>query len=176
MLPKREESQKLLEKYIENPALRHHSTMVPQAMQAYAIKLGEDSELWYHTGLLHDLDWEKYPDEHPNKALQDLLTEYPEELKHAVAAHAPSRTGVQAQTTLDKYLFACDELSGFLHAYSLMRPEGFTGMKTSSVKKKLKDKSFAANVSRDDIAQGFSLIEQDPDQHIAFLINVFQSA
>ncbi|HOZ03149.1 MAG TPA: HDIG domain-containing protein [Candidatus Woesebacteria bacterium] len=176
MLPKREESQKLLEKYIENPALRHHSMMVAQTMAAYATKLGQDPDLWYQTGLLHDLDWEKYPDEHPNKALKELLTEYPEELRQAVAAHAPDRTGTQPHTILDKYLFACDELSGFLHAYSLMRPEGFTGMKTSSVKKKLKDKSFAANVNRDDIAQGFSLIEQDPDQHIAFLINVFQSA
>ena len=175
MLPSRKESQKLLEKYIENPALRHHSTMVAQAMAAYATQLGQDTELWYSTGLLHDLDWEKYPDEHPNKALKELLTEYPDELKQAVAAHAPSRTGTQPQAVLDKYLFACDELSGFLHAYSLMRPERFTGMKTSSVKKKLKDKSFAANVSRDDIAQVFSLIEQDPDQHIAFLINVFQS-
>ncbi len=175
MLPKREESQKLLEKYIENPALRHHSTMVAQAMEAYGKELGQDPELWFHTGLLHDLDWEKYPDEHPNKALKELLTEYPEELKQAVAAHAPERTGTQPHTTLDKYLFACDELSGFLHAYSLMRPEGFAGMKTSSVKKKLKDKSFAANVSRDDIARGFALIEQDPDTHISFLIDVFQN-
>jgi len=174
-LPPRQDSQKLLEKYIENENLRHHCYMVAAALEAYAQELGEDSELWYHTGLLHDLDWEKYPDQHPNYAISDLLSDYPQELKQAVAAHAPDRTGAHAQSLLDKYLFAVDELSGFLHAYSLMRPAGFSGMEAKSVKKKLKDKGFAANVNRDDITEGFEMIAKDPGEHIAFLIAVFQN-
>lgn len=174
-LPSREETNALMRQHIQNPALQHHVEMVARAMEAYANKLGEDAELWYATGLLHDLDWEEYPNEHPNKAIAEWLSVYPDELRQAVAAHAPGRTGQQPVSTQDKYLFACDELSGFLHAYSLMRPEGFAGMKASSVNKKLKDKSFAANVSRDDIYQGFELIGIEPAEHIAFLIGVFQT-
>lgn len=172
-LPSREKSMLLLEKYVKNGALRHHCEMVADALAAYATELGQDVELWYQTGLLHDLDWEQFPDEHPNRALTELLADYPAEMLQAIAAHAPSRTGKQPESQLDKYLFACDELSGFLHAYSLMRPEGFAGMKTSSVNKKLKDKSFAANVNREDIRQGFELIGKDPSEHIGFLITVF---
>lgn len=173
-LPDRSQSQALLEQYITNPALRRHSEMVAKALEAYANQLGENAELWYQTGLLHDLDWEAFPDEHPNRSLTELLTEYPEAMLQAIAAHAPSRTGKQPVSTLDKYLFACDELSGFLNAYSLMRPEGFAGMKASSVRKKLKDKSFAANVNREDIQMGFDLLGVEPTEHIAFLIGVFQ--
>ncbi len=172
-VPARQDSQSLLEKYIKNEALQRHCLMVAQAMEAYAKVLNQDVELWYQTGLLHDLDWEQFPDEHPNRALTELLLEYPPEMLQAIAAHAPSRTGKQPESQLDKYLFACDELSGFLNAYSLMRPEGFVGMKTSSVLKKLRDKSFAANVNRDDIQQGFELIEKDPSQHVEFLIATF---
>ncbi len=148
--------------------------MVADAMAAYAKELGEDEELWYQTGLLHDLDWEMYPDEHPNKAVNDILTDYPTELIEAIKAHAPFRTGKQPETTIEKYLFACDELSGLMHAVSLMRPNGFADMKVKSVKKKLKDKSFAANVSRDDIDMGFELIGKTPEEHIGFLIEVFR--
>lgn len=172
-LPSREESEQLLKKYIQSESLLNHCYMVAEAMEAYALSLEEDAELWYQTGLLHDLDWEKYPDEHPNRAIHELLESYPPELKQAIAAHAPFRTGIQAESQLDRYLFACDELSGFLHAYSLMRPEGFNGMKFSSVKKKLKDKAFAANVSRDDILKGIELIHKDLQEHVATLIAVF---
>lgn len=175
-LPPREQSRALLEQYIKNEALRHHCDMVARAMEAYAKVLNQDVELWYQTGLLHDLDWEQFPDEHPNRALTELLTEYPSEMLQAIAAHAPSRTGKQPESLLDNYLFACDELSGFLNAYSLMRPEGFAGMKTSSVLKKLRDKSFAANVNRDDIQRGFELIEKDPSQHVEFMIGVFDNS
>ncbi|KUK79773.1 MAG: Lysyl-tRNA synthetase [Microgenomates bacterium 39_7] len=171
-LPSREKSQELLSEYIKNEALQEHCRLVAKVMEAYAAKFGEDSELWYQTGLLHDLDWEMYPDEHPNVAVNDLLSDYPEELLQAVKAHATFRTGFHPSSRLDKYLFACDELVGFLHAYSLMRPDGFAGMKAGKVKKKLKDKSFAANVSREDIEKGFKLIEQDPAQHISFLVEV----
>jgi len=174
-LPTRQQSIKLSEKYIENEKLRHHCNMTADAMEAYAEKLDEDRELWYQTGLLHDLDWEKYPDEHPNKAVKDLLTEYPSELIEAIKAHAPGRTGKKPEAKLDKYLFACDELSGLMYAVSLMRPNGFADMKVKSVKKKIKDKSFAANVSRDDIRKGFELIgAEDPSEHISFLIEVFK--
>lgn len=173
-LPSREESEKLLKELIKNENLLHHCFMVAEAMEAYAQKLGEDAELWYQAGLLHDLDWEKYPDEHPNYAIKNLFTDYPEELKQAVASHAPQRTGVSASNLMDKYLFAIDELAGFLNAYSLMRPEGFKGMKAKSVAKKLKDKGFAANVARQDIYDGFELIGKDAREHIEFLIGVFE--
>lgn len=172
-LPSRQSSFELLEKYIKNDALRHHCYMVAEALAAYAQKLGEDEELWYQTGLLHDLDWEMYPDEHPNKAVTEILTDYPNELLEAIKAHAPDRTGKQAETLLDKYLFACDEISGFMHAVSLMRPGGFEGMKPKSIKKKLKNDRFAANVSREDISQGVKLIETELDDHLNFLIEVF---
>lgn len=175
-LPDRATSEKLLEQHVSNPALRHHCHMVATAMEAYAQVLGEDSELWYQTGLLHDLDWEEFPNEHPNKAIAEWLGDYPQELKDAIAAHAPGRTGKQPETALERYIFACDELSGFMHAVSLMRPEGFNGMAPKSIKKKLKDKSFAANVSREDIEQGFALIGKSPDEHIQFLIGVFGTA
>ncbi len=173
LLPTRTQALQLVEKYIHNTALRHHCQMVACAMEAYAEALEQDSELWYQTGLLHDLDWEQYPDQHPQVAVNKLLIDYPAELKQAVLAHASCRTGVQPQSLLDKYLFACDELSGFLHAYSLMRPTGFKGMSSSKAKKKLADRSFAANVSREDILQGFSFLPDSDVKHIQFLIEVF---
>jgi predicted hydrolase (HD superfamily) len=172
-LPSQEESQALLEKYIENPALRHHCEMVAGAIKAYAQKFEENEELWYQTGLLHDLDYEKYPDEHPNKAVNELLVNYPEELKHAILAHGPGITGVEPTTKMERYLFACDELSGFMHAYSLMRPNGFEGMKAGKILKKLKDINFAAKISREDVKKGFELIEEEPTEHIQFLIGTF---
>jgi predicted hydrolase (HD superfamily) len=175
MLPTRATSQTLLELHIKNDRLRHHCVMVAQALEAYAIKLNQDRELWYQTGLLHDLDWEEFPDEHPNKAIAEWLTEYPAELRRAIAAHAPERTGVQPESLLERYTFACDELSGFIHAVSLMRPDGYSGMEVKSVKKKLKDKAFAATVSREDIAKGAELIGMPLEEHIAFLIHTFST-
>ena len=173
--PDRKSSETLLKTYIKNEALLHHSYMVAQAMEAYSKFLNQDVELWYATGLLHDLDWEQFPDEHPNKAVKEFFSDYPAEMKQAILAHAPGRTNVQAENLLDRYLFACDELSGLMNAVSLMRPNGFTDMQVKSVKKKIKDKSFAANVSREDIQQGFLLINKTPDEHIQFLINVFRN-
>ena len=171
--PDRKASEALLKKYIHNEALLHHCYMVAQVMEAYGKVLNQDVELWYVTGLLHDLDWEQFPDEHPTKAVAEFFEEYPTEMKQAILAHAPGRTNVQAESLLDKYLFACDELSGLMNAVSLMRPNGFADMQVKSVKKKIKDKSFAANVSREDIRLGFELIEKNPDEHIQFLINIF---
>ena len=174
----REESIALLEEYVEGESLRHHCLMVGTAMEAYAKyldKTDEEVETWWTAGVLHDLDWEKYPDEHPNKAVNDIFPQYgySTEIIDAIRAHAPGRTGKHPETEIERYLFACDELSGFMHAVSLMRPGGFEGMKVKSVTKKLKTANFAANVSRDDIHEGASLINKELSEHITFLIQVF---
>jgi len=175
----REISEKLLEKWIESENLRHHCRMVAMAMEAYAEHLGKDSsetDAWWTAGLLHDLDWEKFPDEHPNKATNEILPElgYSDVILDAVRAHAPERTGRNPETEIERYLFACDELSGFMNAVALMRPNGFSDMKVKSVRKKLKDKRFAENVPRDDIRKGAELIKADLSDHIQFLINAFR--
>lgn len=175
----REESTELLQRYIENENLRHHCRMVASAMEAYAGSLDksdEEDSRWWTAGLLHDLDWEKYPGEHPAKAVEEILPEagYPSEIIDAVEAHAPERTGRQPETQIERYLYACDELSGFMHAVSLVRPNGFSDMKVKSVTKKLKDKSFAADVPREDIRKGAQLIDVELNDHIAFLIEVFK--
>lgn len=172
--PDRKTSENLLRKYIQSEALLHHCQMVAKAMEAYAQVLKQDVELWYATGLLHDLDWEKYPDEHPMKAVQEFLNDYPTEMKHAVLAHAPGLTNVQAESLLDRHLFACDEICGLMNAVALMRPNRFADMQVKSVTKKIKDKSFVANISREDIKQGFLLINKTPTEHIEFLVNVFR--
>lgn len=168
------DAEKLLNTYMKNESLLLHSHMVAKALEAYADSLGENKDLWYITGLLHDLDWEAFPDEHPNKALAEFLLEYPEELRVAIAEHAPHRTGVEPASLLGRYLFASDELSGLMRAASLMKPDGFASMEVSSIKKKIKDKAFARNVSREDIQKGFELIGKTPDEHITFLLEVFK--
>lgn len=179
MVPPREKSLQLLESYIESESLRQHSKMVALAMQAYAEKLGktpEETEAWWTAGLLHDLDWEKYPDEHPNRAVNDILPPlgYNETILEAIKAHAPDRTGKEPENEIERYLFACDEISGFMNAVSLMRPNGFSDMKVKSVRKKLKDKRFAENVPREDIKKGADLIHKELAEHIQFLIEVFK--
>ncbi len=172
--PTRSDAHSLVDQHVKNDALKHHMQMVAQAMEAYAKTLGEDPELWYMAGLLHDVDWEEFPDEHPNKAVNEWLGDYPDSLRDAIRAHAPQRTSKAAETLMERYLFAVDELSGLMHAISLMRPNGFQDMEVKSVKKKLKDKSFAANVSRDDITKGAELIGKPIEEHIGFLIAVFK--
>jgi putative nucleotidyltransferase with HDIG domain len=175
----RVESMSLLNRYIENEKLRHHCRMTAAAMEAYAYKWNrseEDLERWWTAGLLHDLDWEKYPEEHPAKAVKEILPKngYSDEIIHAVEAHASERTGREPEMPIERALFACDELSGFMNAVSLVRPNGFADMKVKSVTKKLKDKSFAADVSRGDIRKGASLIGANLNEHIVFLIEVFR--
>lgn len=172
----RQEAQEVLEEHVEDEYQLLHAFMVASAMEAYANELGEDEDLWYITGLLHDLDYEEYPDEHPMQSI-DWLSEMdvPEELIHAVEAHAYMITGVEPENALANALIAIDELSGFLYAYSLMRPTGFGGMKASKVVKKLKDKAFAAKISRDDIYYGIEKFEVDTKEHITFLIDIFDS-
>jgi predicted hydrolase (HD superfamily) len=176
----REESERLLEEYIDDDNLRLHCRMVAAAMEAYARDLGlskDDIEKWWIAGLLHDLDWEKFPDEHPNKAIADIFPklDISNDIIEAIKAHAPERTGKRPETQMDKYLFACDELSGFMNAVSLVRPNGFQDMKPKSVTKKLKDKRFAENVSREDIKEGVEMINKELRDHLLFLIEVFKN-
>jgi len=146
---------------------------VETAMRAYARKYGEDEELWGATGLLHDLDYERYPDlgtGHPREALKLFEDKgYPQELIDAVAGPA-SFLGVPRETRMAKTLYAVDELSGFIAACALVRPTGIEGMTPKSVKKKLKQPSFAAGVNRDEVREGAEELGVDFDEHLAFLI------
>lgn len=174
-LPSREHAHSLLEKYVKEPYQILHARMVAEALEKYAEKFGLNTELWYLTGLLHDLDYFEFPDEHPKKSLEWFKEwDLPADLIHAVAAHAHDRTGEEPQTKLAAALIAVDELAGLLYAYSLMRPEGFTNMEVGSAKKKFKDKAFAAKVSRDEILFGLDKFGEDFDSHINFLIKVFE--
>lgn len=177
-MPSRDESINLLHEYVKNPSLLNHCEMVAKAMEAYAQSLNlsaEEIEEWWTAGLLHDLDWEMYPDEHPNKAINDILPQkgYSQNILDAIAAHGPDRTGKKPETQIERYLFACDELSGFLNAASLVRPTKFEGMEVKSITKRLKEPKFAANVSREDISKGAELLGKPIEEHIQFLINVF---
>jgi predicted hydrolase (HD superfamily) len=142
-------------------------------MRAYAPRFGGDPELWGVTGLLHDLDYERYPDldtGHPRFALSELEARgYPPELIRAVASHADFM-GVPRETPMEKTLFAVDELSGFILACAYVRPEGLVGMTPKSVKKKMKSPSFAAAVSRDDLRSGAEELGVDFDEHLATVI------
>lgn len=174
----REAAENLLTEWIEGESLQHHCRMVAAAMQAYAERLGKDEKTtndWWLAGLLHDLDWEKKPTLHPNFALEEIFpkTDLPDSVTEAIKAHAPERTGKEPETEIERYLFACDEISGFMHAVSLMRPTAFDGMKAKSVTKKLKDAKFAASVSRYDIRKGADLIDKPLNDHIEFLAEVF---
>src|SRR4051794_24474463 len=146
-------------------------------MVAYAREYGEDEELWAATGILHDLDYERYPDldtGHPRIALEELRKlGYPQELIDAVAGHA-TFLGVPRETRMAKTLFAVDELSGFIAACALVRPTGIEGMAPKSVKKKLKQPSFAAGVNREEVQQGADELGVDFSEHVAFVIGAMQ--
>ncbi len=174
-MPTREEALQLLEEWVENPGLRGHMKAVEAAVRWYARSFGEDEELWGLAGLLHDLDWEKYPDEHPLKAVEELRARgYPEEVEHAILAHRADFTGVQPETPLDRALVACDELTGMITATALVRPSGIDDLTPKSVKKKLKDPAFAKGVDREDVKRGPELLGIDLDQHIRNVIEAMQ--
>jgi putative nucleotidyltransferase with HDIG domain len=177
-MPSRDEAWELVCEWTQSDALRKHMLAVEAAMVAYARHFGADEETWAVTGLVHDLDYERYPDldtGHPRYAVEELRERgYPEEVVHAVLGHAPFM-GVPRETLLDKGLFGCDELAGFITACAYVRPEGINGMKPKSVKKKLKAPSFAAAVSRDDIQVGAEELGAesglDFDQHLQLVID-----
>lgn len=174
----RTEALSLVHEYTKNDALVKHMLAVEAAMRAYARKFGEDEETWGVTGLLHDFDYERYPDppDHPLKG-SEILRERgcPEEIRIAILGHA-SYTGVARESLMAKALFACDELCGFVMACSLVRPNKIADLEASSVKKKLKDKAFARNVNREDITQGTAELGVPPDEHIAFVIEAMRRA
>src|SRR6185369_11395966 len=139
-MPGREEALQLLDEWVPNPALRNHMKAVEAAVRSYARANGADEETWALAGLLHDMDWEKYPEEHPLRAVDELRKRgYPEEVLHAILAHRADFTHVQPETQLDKTLLACDELTGLITATALVRPEGIDDLTPKSVKKKMKD-------------------------------------
>ena len=171
-LPTREEAEELLKKYIQDDYLILHSHMVAKGVEAYAEKFNGNKELWYITGLLHDLDYYQFPSEHPLKSLEWFKEwGYPEELIHAIAAHGTREPRVEPQTDLAKVLIAVDEMMGILYAYSLMRPSGFDGMEAKSAIKKFKDKAFAAKIDRSEIMYGVDILGVDLKEHIELLIN-----
>src|SRR5215213_9102881 len=175
--PTREEAWQLVEEWVQSDSLRKHLLGVEAAMRAYARRWDEDEELYAVTGLLHDLDYERYPDlqtGHPRKALA-LFEErgYPPELIEAVAGHA-TFLGVPRETRMAKTLYAVDELSGFIAACAYVRPDGVHGMTPKSVKKKLKQPSFAAGVNRNEVREGAEELGEEFDEHVAFVIGAME--
>jgi len=173
----KEEANDLLNDWVKNPRLQLHMQQVAALMHAWAKdkeNLSDtDAWRWKLAGLLHDADWDQWPDTHCKKIIEELENRNIDpEIIHAVASHGPLHFGVEPQTRMDKMLYAFDELSGLIHAYSLMRPNGYEGMDVKGVKKRLKEKTFAANVSRDDINDACAKAEIALDDLIAFIIPV----
>ncbi len=158
--------------FIQSEALRRHALAVEASVRSYARATGEDEEAWGNVALLHDFDWEIHPtlEEHPQAGEAILAARgYPDWFRRAILAHA-QHTGVVPETQLEKTLFACDELSGFVHACGLIRPTGLVGLEPKSVKKKLRTLTFAAGVSRADVYEGADLLGVDLDVHISNVV------
>ena len=171
----RDEAEQLLNDWVRNERLRLHMRQVAHLMQCWAAeKEGLDDAgqwRWEIAGLLHDADWDQWPDQHCNKIITELEERNIDpEIIHAIASHGPNHFGVEPETKMDKMLYAFDELSGLIHAYSLMRPEGYKGMELKGVKKRLKEKSFAANVSREEIQDACDRAGLAQDDVISFII------
>jgi putative nucleotidyltransferase with HDIG domain len=160
--------------WTESDSLRKHALAVEAAIRAYARRFGEDEELWAVTALVHDLDYERYPDlesGHPRQALKELeRLGYPQEVIDAVAGHADF-LGVPRETQMAKALYAVDEMSGFVTACALVRPTGIEGMKPKSVRKKMKQPSFAASVPRDQLERGAAQLGVEMNEHIQVVID-----
>ncbi len=176
----RNDAWELLCEFTQSESLRKHALAVETAVTAYAKKFGEDEELWSVVALLHDFDYEKYPasdppDGHPFKGSQILAEKgYPEDVRRAILSHA-DYTSVARESLLEKVLFACDELCGFITAVAYVRPtKSVREAEVKSVRKKMKDKAFAAKVSREDIIKGAQEVGMDLDEHIGFVIGALQ--
>src|SRR6516164_10607289 len=173
----RNQAWSLLCEYTQSESLRKHMLAVEACMRAYARKFGEDEEKWGITGLLHDFDYEKYPTsaEHPfvgNKILEERG--YSEEMRRAILSHA-EYSGVKRESKMEKTLFACDELAGFITATALVKPgKSLAEVEAKSVRKKMKDKAFARSVNRDDIINGATDLGVDLEEHIAFCIEAMK--
>jgi putative nucleotidyltransferase with HDIG domain len=173
----REEAWNLFCEWTESESLRRHVLAVEVAMRAYAGRLGEDEELWGQVGLLHDLDYERFPspvDGHPRHAMAELERRgYPAEFVRAVASHA-DYLDVPRDSALERTLYAVDELSGFIAACAYVRPQGIHGMTPKSVRKKLRQPSFAAAVDRDALRRAAEELDVDFDDHVAFVIGALE--
>jgi putative nucleotidyltransferase with HDIG domain len=172
----RERAWETLTRYTKSEALLRHALAVEASVRAYALKFGEDEELWGVTALLHDFDYEIHPtlDKHPQDGAPILRDEgYPEVVIEGVLSHA-EHLAMPRDTPLKKTLFACDELSGFIHACGLVRPDGIATLEPKSVKKKLKQPSFAAGVHRDEVYRGAEELGVELDDHIRFVIEAMR--
>ncbi len=171
-----QEALDLTHEYTKNEALRKHMYAVEVAMRAYARKFGEEEETWAIVGILHDFDYEMYPTapDHPLKG-SEILKErgYPEDVRRAILGHA-TYANVPRDTRMAQVLYACDELCGFISACAVIRPNKIADLEVSSVKKKLKDKGFARNVSREDIQQGTQELGIPIEEHIKFVIDAMK--
>jgi len=175
-MPDRDDALRLLHEWVDNDGLRKHMLAVEASVRHYAKLRGADPDVWGLAGLLHDLDWEKHPDRHPLEAVERLRADgYPEEVLHAILAHRSDFTGVEPETELDKVLVACDELSGLVFAACLVRPNGVDDLEPKSVVKKLKDKTFAAGVSREEVERGVALVGLERSEHIRNVIEALRS-
>lgn len=180
-LPSRVEALALVHEYTQNENLRRHMLAVEAAMRAYARKLGEDEELWELTGLLHDFDYERWPNEahnpsegHPSTGVKILRGKgYPEEMCTAILGHG-DYTGVPRETRLAKALYAVDELTGFLTACALVRPNGITDLEVKSVMKKMKDPAFARAVNREEMQKGAADLGVEFGEHVALVIEAMR--
>jgi putative nucleotidyltransferase with HDIG domain len=167
----------LLTEYVTDQSLIRHCLAVEAAMRAYARKLGEDEEPWGIVGLLHDFDYERWPNppDHPLKGSQILRERgYPEEVIRAILSHADYLTEYPRVRPIEKALYACDELAGLITATALLRPTGITDLSAASVKKKMKSKGFARNVKREDIERGAADFGVDLTEHIQFEIDAMK--
>jgi putative nucleotidyltransferase with HDIG domain len=181
-LPSREDALALMHEYTASESLRAHMLSVEAAMRAYAVRFGEDPERWGLTGLLHDFDYERFPndahsptEEHPAQGVRILRERgYPEDMLQAILGHA-TYCGVSRETTMAKALFAVDELTGLITASALVRPsKSVLDLDGRSVRKKMKDKGFARGVSREDVLQGVSELGVELDEHIQFVIEAMR--
>ena len=174
----REAAWELLTEYTQSESLRKHALAVEACLRAYAHKFGEDEEKWGIVGLIHDFDYEKYPsmEDHPYRG-NEILTErgYPDDVKRAIMSHA-EYTGVTRESKLEKTLFACDELAGFITATALVKPnKSLAEVEAKGVRKKMKDKAFARSVNRDDIVNGAAELGVELEEHIAFCIEAMKA-
>ena len=172
----RESAWQVLCEYTKNDGLRKHAQAVEACMRAYARKFDEDEEKWGIVGLIHDFDYEMYPNapDHPLRGGAILKERgYPEEVRRAILGHA-EYSGVPRDTLMAKALFACDELAGFITACSLVRPDKIAALEAKSVRKRMKDKAFARSVSREDITQGAEELGVPLEEHIAFCIEAMR--
>ncbi len=163
----------ILQEWTSGDSLLRHAQTVGWVMEAYAKKFGEDPQLWASTGLLHDADYERYPDQHPQLIVNKLRDLGHDEMAYAISAHY-TKWGNPQISKLDKALLACDELTGFIVACAQVRPQGLEGMRPKSVIKKLKQKSFAAKVDRQEIYAGVELLGVELNDHIQFIIEVLR--